>query len=767
STASVSLTVNAPIVIPVIDAVTETTAAINSNTGGTTISLTANDTLNGIPVTVGTGAAQVDFTLISTLPAGLTLNADKTITVAFGTASGNYEVEYTICDNDHAMNCDTVKSYIQVVGDLLVLKNDTAGPIAGVNHAVTVINVLGNDTKNGLPIVASDVNLSETIADPSGYLTLNPDGTIVLKENAPAGTYGLTYQVCELNTTNCATATVKVTVVLPTMTVTANSYCSNDVPYVSYDVKADNFTPNNLLTVKWIDSDNNVVATQTNLPLSGSILWPGAVVDNNGIGIDWPGWLLINGQWIEGADGFEKTRTGVTVQFSLNPTVSISLSYPPATPQCNARPTFVIKANNDTAGPIDAKKSISTALNIFSNDRLNGIAVNETAVVLSTVVANPNLVLNADGSVDVKTGTPSGTYQLTYQICEASNSSNCSQAVVNVTVINSVDPAPPAPLQLVTKDDLQVNVDGINGQLEFINVLSNDLLNGLPIDPADIVISNTPKNPYFEFNADGTVNVKPNTPAGNYALVYQVCEKANTSNCSSATLNVFVEVPNIAIVKTAVFNDENSNGFANAGETITYKFKITNTGNVPLTRVTVADPLPGAVVSGQAIDLEVGEVDDHTFTAQYKITQNDIIRGIVTNQATAQGFSSRGVDVDDKSDDASNAGNNPTVINLNGCQIKVLNAFSPNGDSKNTRFYIQGIECYPDNTVEIYNRWGVLVFDIDHYNNEDRVFVGVSAGRATIKESDGLPVGTYFYILKYKDNDSNQHEQSGYLYLNK
>ena len=37
----------------------------------------------------------------------------------------------------------------------------------------------------------------------------------------------------------------------------------------------------------------------------------------------------------------------------------------------------------------------------------------------------------------------------------------------------------------------------------------------------------------------------------------------------------------------------------------------------------------------------------------------------------------------------------------------------------------------------------------------------------TVKQSDGLPVGTYFYILKYKDSGSNQHELSGYLYINK
>jgi gliding motility-associated-like protein/uncharacterized repeat protein (TIGR01451 family) len=261
--------------------------------------------------------------------------------------------------------------------------------------------------------------------------------------------------------------------------------------------------------------------------------------------------------------------------------------------------------------------------------------------------------------------------------------------------------------------------------------------------------------------------VKPNTPGGDYTLTYQVCEKANSQNCKTATLTVFVEVPSIAIIKIASFNDENGDKVAEAGESITYKFKITNTGNVALTQVMIKDLLPGLVISGQAIDLDPNESDETNFTAEYKITQNDINHGSVTNQASVEGKSGKGVVVGDTSDKENNAEDRPTVITLNGCEIKVFNAFSPNGDSKNTRFYIQGLECYPDNTVEIYNRWGVLVYDTDHYNNEDRVFVGISEGRTTVKQSDGLPVGTYFYILKYKDSGSNQHELSGYLYLNK
>jgi hypothetical protein len=34
--------------------------------------------------------------------------------------------------------------------------------------------------------------------------------------------------------------------------------------------------------------------------------------------------------------------------------------------------------------------------------------------------------------------------------------------------------------------------------------------------------------------------------------------------------------------------------------------------------------------------------------------------------------------------------------------------------------------CYPENTVEIYNRWGVLVFETTGYNNVTNAFNGIS-----------------------------------------
>ena len=41
-------------------------------------------------------------------------------------------------------------------------------------------------------------------------------------------------------------------------------------------------------------------------------------------------------------------------------------------------------------------------------------------------------------------------------------------------------------------------------------------------------------------NNDGTLIVAPNTPAGTYTVSYTICEKANPTNCSTATATVKV-----------------------------------------------------------------------------------------------------------------------------------------------------------------------------------------------------------------------------------
>ncbi|MFV0566997.1 MAG: gliding motility-associated C-terminal domain-containing protein, partial [Flavobacteriaceae bacterium] len=88
-------------------------------------------------------------------------------------------------------------------------------------------------------------------------------------------------------------------------------------------------------------------------------------------------------------------------------------------------------------------------------------------------------------------------------------------------------------------------------------------------------------------------------------------------------------------------------------------------------------------------------------TVTWTVTQSDIIAGGVHNQATATGsYGDR--EVSDLSDDDSYLEDDTTTIPIEGCVIEVFNALTPDGDGRNDTFYIRGIECYPDNTVEIY-----------------------------------------------------------------
>ena len=99
--------------------------------------------------------------------------------------------------------------------------------------------------------------------------------------------------------------------------------------------------------------------------------------------------------------------------------------------------------------------------------------------------------------------------------------------------------------------------------------------------------------------------------------------------------------------------------------------------------------------------------------------------------------------------------------------IEVFNVVTPNGDGIHDVLSIRGLEDFPDNTIRIYNRWGVQVYATNAYNTQGNVFDGTSQGRATVDVDNKLPVGTYFYILDYVNDDGIQKSLSGYIYINR
>ena len=279
------------------------------------------------------------------------------------------------------------------------------------------------------------------------------------------------------------------------------------------------------------------------------------------------------------------------------------------------------------------------------------------------------------------------------------------------------------------------------------------------------------------YNAAYSYNVTPSlgviifgnsvtAPSGSYTIT------ATSGSCTSpVTLPIVINVFNysacasIALIKTAQLDDFNHDQLAQVGEHIIYTFVISNTGLVPLTNVIINDPLPGVIMTGGPISLNVGEIDSTSFTGVYTITAQDIINGSLTNQATVYGTPPSGNQVHDLSSSESNTKDDPTVLPIVGCKVEVFNAVTPNNDGSNDFLYISGLDCFTDNSIEIFNRWGVSVYEIQGYDNLVRAFRGYSEGRVTINKSELLPSGTYYYVLKYKDYHGNALSKTGYFYL--
>jgi len=95
--------------------------------------------------------------------------------------------------------------------------------------------------------------------------------------------------------------------------------------------------------------------------------------------------------------------------------------------------------------------------------------------------------------------------------------------------------------------------------------------------------------------------------------------------------------------------------------------------------------------------------------------------------------------------------------------------FSPNGDNWNDEFKIDLIQnCYPNYQIQIFNRWGSVVFEYKHNGDPSKEPIWWDGkSQKSLKGSNNkiLSAGVYFYILNL--NNGNKKLITGYIYLNK
>ncbi|WP_111707128.1 BspA family leucine-rich repeat surface protein [Lutibacter citreus] len=167
-------------------------------------------------------------------------------------------------------------------------------------------------------------------------------------------------------------------------------------------------------------------------------------------------------------------------------------------------------------------------------------------------------------------------------------------------------------------------------------------------------------------------------------------------------------------------------------------------------------------------------LNEHTVTLT--VTDNS---GNSTSDTALVTFTSNDLDNDtiaDSCDDdmdgdgiENNVDNCPTVSNNNQADIdrngigdicdegdlEIPKGFSPNGDGANDEFIIKGLHRYPNNSIQIYNRFGNIVFESKTYQN---YWDGVSSGK-----NKRLPAAPYFYVLSI---NGGSKIFKGWVYIN-
>ena len=308
----------------------------------------------------------------------------------------------------------------------------------------------------------------------------------------------------------------------------------------------------------------------------------------------------------------------------------------------------------------------------------------------------------------------------------------------NISNIVVVDPQITTPITYVSGD---VDGDGKLGQNEIW------LFNGsYPLDQNMIDLGYFDNQAYAHGIDPQNITISdisddPTNPIDN--------DVNNDGDPDDITRTIIPQHADLILLKEGHFNDENGNGLADEGETITYNFTVKNRCNVTIKDIRVDDPLIS--VNPAHITLGANQVDDHTFTGTYIVTLADISRGYVENTATATGYDPNNNEVTDISDDPTNFADidiendnepdDPTIVPTPN--IHVYDILTPNDDGINDHFEILGIESFPKSVVKIYSRWGNLVFQTTGYNNTNNYWDGYAQGDKTHK----LPVGVYYYVI--------------------
>ncbi len=477
------------------------TGSVGDLAGGTAIpSVLTNDWNNGGIVTF----LNVTLSKVSSTSPGLTLDPYGALLVDSTVGAGTHDLVYQICSTMNTY-CDTATARVTVPNIIPIRANYDSATVSSAG-GVAVANVLANDLYNFGP--ATTTNITLTLQSTSPGLSLNvATGEVTAASGIAAGSYYLSYKICDkVNTTNCAYSTVTVAVVDSNLVIQANA----DAGTVT--------TAGGVAIASVLANDlyGTAAATYGNVTLQ-------TVQAPAGITLNTPyGWVIVAAGTAAGSYAVD-----YRICDKVN-TVNCSTARATVTV---TDPNVVIQANADT-GTVTTSGGVAIA-NVLANDLYGTVAATTANVSLQTVQAQVGVTLDPlTGAVSVAAGTATGSFVLSYRICDKLNAANCASAGTTVTVRANV-------IDAVNDSG---SVKRSTGGVAIANVLANDTLEGAAATTAKVTLSAVGSIPRgFTFKtATGAISVASQTSTGTYTLNYRICEKATPTNCDQASAIVRV-----------------------------------------------------------------------------------------------------------------------------------------------------------------------------------------------------------------------------------
>jgi hypothetical protein len=201
--------------------------------------------------------------------------------------------------------------------------------------------------------IGLDSGKVETEGDPATVTATAPDDQLIDGYCVKSGTVAYYYDVvppqAEIefahpdkdSVSHWSVSYVDGSFIEPTLTGSLAAECITNAPWIFYDVvlnDPDGVVATDAVSLVFSDGTNTEtieLGTLADGKLSDKALWPGATVAEDGVTpTGWPGWALVDGEWVATDDNFGWTLDLTEATLVVNPELSVDLAYPAATLDC-------------------------------------------------------------------------------------------------------------------------------------------------------------------------------------------------------------------------------------------------------------------------------------------------------------------------------------------------------------------------------------------------------------------------------------------------